>query len=152
MGYSSQVKIVAGKKPAASIRRIIKKYPNCALQEVGTNEQGETLFETGWGKWYEDDKTSYPEVAAIMKVVDKYVSLDPFKLTGVDVGMEYARVGEENDDKEYRTNGEGGGYLSIEVVAANRTDFKATPPKAPRKPKPKTVAKATTVKPKAKKK
>ena len=51
MGYRSEVKIVAGKKPAAEIRLVLKKFDGSPLTEVGTNMRGDTLFVADWVKW-----------------------------------------------------------------------------------------------------
>lgn len=127
MGYRSEVKIVAGKKPAAEIREVIKKYDGSPLTEIGTNDQGETLFVADWAKWYEDDD-DFPDVDSVMTVVDKYVYEIPRQQgnkLNVDQGMEYCRVGESDDDTDYRSNGAGGGYLSVGIKVHDEGSFKA---------------------------
>lgn len=144
MGYRSEVKIVAGKTAAKAIKRVLKKF-NLTPDKSGVNENGETLFEWDWIKWNDDE---FPEVAAVMVVVDKYISIDPFKIT-VDTGMEYCRAGEDTTDTEYRSNGGGGGYLSIGVCVSEDASFKPELPK----PKPtKVKAKAKTINPSTAKK
>lgn len=145
MGYRSEVKIVAGKTAAKAIKRVIKKF-NMTPDKIRVNEKGETLIEWDWLKWYEDDPDEFPEVSAIMAVVDKYISLDPFKIT-VDTGMEYCRAGEDTTDTEYRSNGGGGGYLSIGICVGDEASFKPEPPKPT-----KVNAKAKTIKPSTAKK
>lgn len=145
MGYRSDVKIVAGKTAAKAINRVLKKF-NMTPNNSRVNEKGETLFEWDGMKWYEDDKDGFPEVAAIMAVVDKYIGIDPFKIT-VDTGMEYCRAGEDITDNEYRSNGGGGGYLSIGVYVDDEARFKKEPPTPP-----KVKAKAKTIKPSTAKK
>ncbi len=134
MGYRSEVKIVAGKKPAAEIRNVLKKFDGSPLTEVGTNKRGDTLFVADWVKWYEDDPETFPEVAAVMEVIDKYDSL-PASESSADTGIEYCRVGEEDSDTEYRANGDCYGYLSVSVKCDQEDGFKP-------KPKPKAKPKA----------
>ena len=123
MGYRSEVKIVAGKKAADEIRTILSEHSS-QLQEIGTNDQGETLFAADWAKWYEDCADEFPDVDAIMTVVDKYV----YELTGddvgVDTGLEYCRVGEDDTDTDYKSNGGGYGYLSIGIKVDKEDCFK----------------------------
>lgn len=127
MGYRSEVKIVAGKNPAIALRDVIKKFDNiCQLSEAGTNERGDTLFSADWAKWYEDDDDEFPDVAAVMKVVKKFA----YELTSdahtPENGIEYARVGEDDSDTEYISNGCGYGYLSIGVKCSGEDKFKDT--------------------------
>ena len=125
MGYRSEVKIVAGRKAADEIRAIIAEHDT--LEEIGTNADGETLFVADWAKWYEND-ADFPGVDAIMTVVDKYVYEIPNHQVNqlhVDQGMEYCRVGESDDDTDYRSNGAGGGYLSIGIKVHDEGGFKA---------------------------
>jgi hypothetical protein len=136
MGYRSEVKIVAGKKAAAEIRAVIKKYDS-PLTEVGTNKRGDTLFACDWVKWYEDD-TDFPEVSAVMDVVNKYMSL-PASESSKDTGIEYCRVGEDYGDNDYQANGDGYGYLSVAVKCYEEEGFKP-------KPKPKAKAKGKKAK------
>ena len=135
MGYRSEVKIVAGKKPAAEIRNVLKKFDGSPLTEVGTNKRGDTLFVADWVKWYEDDPETFPEVAAVMEVIDKYDSLSASE-SSADTGIEYCRVGEDDSDTEYRANGDGYGYLSVSVKCDQEDGFKPKP-KAKTKPKSK---------------
>jgi hypothetical protein len=124
MGYRSEVKIVAGRKAADEIRTILAEHDS-QLTEIGTNDQGETLFAADWAKWYEDDD-DFPDVKAVMEVVDKYVyelSYQAKKLR-VDQGLEYCRVGESDDDTDYRSNGAGGGYLSVGIRVHDEGGFK----------------------------
>jgi hypothetical protein len=123
MSYYSTVKIVAGKNPANEIRDVLKNHKH-QLSEVGTNERGDTLFEAVGAKWYEDDPQEFPDVSEVMAVVDKYISMYGDEVN-TDNGMEYARVGDETDDVEYRNNGGGYGYLTIDVVCDNEDGFKA---------------------------
>ena len=104
---------VAGKKPAAEIRKVLKKYGGAPLSEIGTNERGDTLFAADWAKWYEHDDC-FPEVDAVMNIIDKYDSL-PSDKSSNDTGIEYCRVGEEDSDTEYRANGDCYGYLSVGI-------------------------------------
>jgi hypothetical protein len=122
MGYRSEVKIVAGKKPAVEIRKVLKKYDGSPLTEIGTNERGDTLFSADWVKWYEDDD-DFPEVDAIMKIIDKYDAWPRDKGTK-DTGIEYCRVGEDDSDTEYRANGDGYGYLSVGIKVGSEEGFK----------------------------
>lgn len=124
MGYRSEVKIVAGRKAADEIRAILAEHDS-SLTEIGTNDKGETLFVADWAKWYEDDE-DFPDVDAIMKVVDKYVCTEE---RGHDVGIEYCRVGEEDGDVAYQSNGEGYGYLSVGIKVHDEGSFKAAEPK-----------------------
>lgn len=127
MGYRSEVKIVAGRKAADEIRTILAEHSS-QLVEVGINDKGETLFAADWANWYEDDKDNYPAVDAIMTVVDKYVYEIPRQQVNklhVDQGMEYCRVGESDDDTDYRSNGVGGGYLSVGIKVHDEGSFKA---------------------------
>jgi hypothetical protein len=39
--------------------------------------------------------------------------------------MEYCRVGESDDDTDYRSNGAGGGYLSVGIKVHDEGGFKA---------------------------
>lgn len=133
MGYRSEVKLVAGKKPAEEIRLVLKKFDGSPLTEVGTNKRGDTLFVADWVKWYEDDPETFPDVAAVMEVIDKYNSL-PASESSPATGIEYCRVGEEDSDTEYRANGDGYGYLSVGVKCDQEDGFK---PKAKAKPKAK---------------
>ena len=121
MGYRSEVKIVAGRKAADEIRTILAEHDS-SLTEIGTNAKGETLFVADWAKWYEDEADEFPDVDAIMKVVDKYVCTEE---RGHDVGIEYCRVGEEDGDIEYQSNGEGYGYLSVGINVHDEDSFKA---------------------------
>lgn len=126
MGYYSEVKIVAGRKAADEIRVILAEN-NPGLEEIGTNAKGETLFAADWVKWYEDDKDAFPGVDAIMTVVDKYIYELPrsqSKELSVDQAMEYCRVGESDDDTEWRSNGAGGGYLSVGIKVHDEASFK----------------------------
>ena len=126
MGYYSEVKIVAGRKAADEIRVILSQH-NSGLEEIGTNAKGETLFVADWVKWYEDDKDAFPDVDAIMSVVDKYVYEIPrnhVDALPVDQGMEYCRVGESDDDTDWRSNGAGGGYLSVGIKVHDEGSFK----------------------------
>jgi hypothetical protein len=122
MGYYSEVKIVAGRKAADEIRTILAQHDS-SLEEIGTNAKGETLFVADWAKWYEDDD-GYPDVKAVMEVVDKYVYARD--TPPVDQGMEYCRVGESDDDTEWRSNGAGGGYLFIGIKVHDEASFKPT--------------------------
>ena len=127
MGYRSEVKIVAGRKAADEIRTILAEHDS-QLQEIGTNDQGETLFAADWAKWYEDCGDEFQDVDAIMTVVDKYVyeiPRDQVNELNVDQGMEYCRVGESDDDTDYRSNGAGGGYLSVGIKVYKEGSFKA---------------------------
>lgn len=135
MGYRSEVKIVAGKKPAAEIRKVLKKYDGAPLTEIGTNERGDTLFVADWVKWYEDDD-DFPEVDAVMKIVDKYDAL-PSDKRSKDTGIEYCRVGEDDSDTDYRANGDGYGYLSVGIRVDGEDGFTPKP-----KAKPKAKAKS----------
>jgi hypothetical protein len=119
MGYRSEVKIVAGKKAADEIRKILAEHDS-QLAEIGTNDKGETLFAADWAKWYEDDEDEFPDVAAIMAVVDKYA----YGLAGEDNGMEYCRAGEDDGDTEYKYNGRGYGYLSIGIKVDKEDGFR----------------------------
>lgn len=132
MGYRSEVKIVAGKKPATEIRKVLKKYDGSPLSEIGTNERGDTLFSAEWVKWYTDDDC-FPDVDAIMKIIDKYESLPSDKRSN-DTGIEYCRVGEDDSDTEYRANGDGYGYLSVSIRVDGENGF-TSKPKAKSKPK-----------------
>lgn len=126
MGYRSEVKIVAGRKAADEIRKIIAEHDG-PLTEIGTNDNGETLFTADWAKWYEDDD-DFPDVDAIMTVVDKYVYEIPRQQVNelhVDQGMEYCRVGESDNDTDWRSNGAGGGYLSVGIKVHDEGSFKA---------------------------
>lgn len=126
MGYRSDVKIVAGRKAADEIRKIIAEHDG-PLTEIGTNDKGETLFAADWAKWYEDDD-DFPDVDAIMTVVDKYVYEIPRQQVNelhVDQGMEYCRVGESDNDTDWRSNGAGGGYLSVGLKVHDEGSFKA---------------------------
>lgn len=126
MGYRSEVKIVAGRKAADEIRTIIAEHDG-PLTEIGTNDKGETLFAAVWAKWYEDDD-DFPDVDAIMTVVDKYVYEIPRQQVNelhVDQGMEYCRVGESDNDTDWRSNGAGGGYLSVGIKVDDEGSFKA---------------------------
>lgn len=126
MGYRSEVKIVAGSKAADEIRTILAEHDG-PLTEIGTNDKGETLFVADWAKWYEDDD-DFPDVDAIMTVVDKYVYEIPRQQVNklhVDQGMEYCRVGESDNDTDYRSNGAGGGYLSVGIKVYEEGSFKA---------------------------
>lgn len=131
MGYRSEVKIVAGKKPAAEIRLVLKKFDGSPLTEVGTNKRGDTLFVADWVKWYEDDPETFPEVAAVMEVIDKYDSL-PASESSADTGIEYCRVGEDDSDTEYRANGDCYGYLSVSVKCDQEDGFKPKPKAKPK--------------------
>ena len=125
MGYYSEVKIVAGRKAADEIRTIIAEH-NSQLAEIGTNSKGETLFAADWAKWNEVDD-DFPDVKAVMEVVDKYVYELPrsqSEALSVDQGMEYCRVGESDDDTEWRSNGAGGGYLSVGIKVHGEASFK----------------------------
>lgn len=127
MGYRSEVKIVAGRKAADEIRTILAEH-NSMLSEIGTNDKGETLFAADWVKWYEDDADEFPDVDAIMTVVDKYVYEIPSHQGNrlpIDQGMEYCRVGESDDDTDYKSNGVGGGYLSVGIKVYDEGGFKA---------------------------
>lgn len=127
MGYRSEVKIVAGRKAADEIRTILAEQ-NSQLTEIGTNDKGETLFAADWAKWYEDEADEFPDVDAIMTVVDKYVYEIPRQQVNklhIDQGMEYCRVGESDDDTDYRSNGAGGGYLSVGIKVHDEGSFKA---------------------------
>ena len=141
MGYRSEVKIVAGRKAADEIRTILAEQ-DTQLQEIGTNKNGETLFVADWAKWYEDDADEFPDVDAIMTVVDKYAYEVPRQQgnkLNVDQGMEYCRVGESDDDTDYRSNGAGGGYLSVGIVVHDEGSFKV--PKKSKTVKPTTKKK-----------
>jgi len=127
MGYRSEVKIVAGRKAADEIRTILAEHYS-GLSEIGTNNQGETLFAADWVKWYEDYADEFPDVNAIMAVVDKYVYEIPRNQGNklhIDQGMEYCRVGEDDSDTDYRSNGVGGGYLSVGIKVHDEGSFKA---------------------------
>lgn len=127
MGYHSEVKIVAGRQAADEIRAILAEHDNTGLEEIGTNAKGETLFAADWVKWYEDDKDEFPGVDAIMTVVDKYVyELPRTHATELPIeqAMEYCRAGESDDDTEWRSNGAGGGYLSIGIKVDDEASFK----------------------------
>ena len=126
MGYRSEVKIVAGRKAADEIRKIMSEQ-STQLEEIGTNDKGETLFVADWAKWYENDD-EFPDVNDIMTVVDKYVYEIPRHQVNplhIDQGMEYCRVGEDDSDTDYRSNGAGGGYLSIGIKVHDEDSFKA---------------------------
>lgn len=126
MGYRSEVKIVAGKKAAAEIRDIIKKFDGSPLTEVGTNKRGDTLFVADWVKWYEDEPNDFPDVAAVMEVVEKYEGIYGDD-TGKDTAIEYCRVGESDNDTDYRANGDSYGYLSVGVRCDQEDGFKPKP-------------------------
>ena len=125
MGYRSDIKIIAGKKAAAEFRKVNKKYDLFTETE---GENGEWLFEADYLKWYEDD-ADYPDVAAYMEVVDKYV--DDFKAGKNGGGMVYVRSGETDDDFEWRSNDGTTGSLYRTIAVEGFT------PKPPPPPKPK---------------
>ena len=58
---------------------------------------------------------SFPEVKAVMDIVEEYANKSG---GGREDGIEYARMGEENEDYEWRGNGSLPSYLcrTIEVV------------------------------------
>ena len=127
MGYRSEVKIVAGKNPAIALREVLKKFEDiCQLSEIGTNERGDTLFSADWAKWYEDEEDEFPDVAAVMGVVNKFAYDLTSDAKTPENGIEYARVGEDDSDTDYISNGCGYGYLSIGVKCSGEDKFKDT--------------------------
>jgi hypothetical protein len=120
MGYRSNIKILAGEAAAKALTKLNKKHDVFTLTE---GEGGEFLFEADYIKWYEE----YPEVAAFMKVVNKFLA----KTTGHENGIHFLRDGEEDDDVENMSNGLLNGYLTTSVVAEDFTPKKpadTTPP------------------------
>lgn len=113
MSYCSEVKILAGKNVAKKINEAIKKF-GCPFDTIKEDNNGVTLFAADSVKWYEDDD-SFPEVKAVMDIVEEYANKSG---CGREDGIEYARMGEENEDYEWRGNGSLPAYLcrTIEVV------------------------------------
>ena len=124
MGYRSNIKILAGEKVAKELIKVNTKYD---VFEFTEGENGEYLFEADYLKWYEDDPDNFPDVAAFMKVVNKYLA----KSSGHENGIQYLRDGEEDGDMENLSNGLLHGYLTTSVVAEGFTPKKpvdTTPP------------------------
>lgn len=124
MGYRSDIKILAGEKAAKELIKLNKKHD---VFEVTEGENGEYLFEAEYLKWYDDDPDNYPDVAAFMKVVLKYIT----KSSGHENGIQFLRDGEEDDDIENLSNGLLHGYLTTSIVAEGFTPKKpadTTPP------------------------
>jgi hypothetical protein len=98
MGYRSEVKILAGKNPAKELHEINEKYHIFDSETPGKG--GITLFTCDWVKWYEDDDM-FPEVDAVMEVIDKYEDIH----TGTrEDGIDYYRIGEDSEDIDHRSN------------------------------------------------
>lgn len=110
MGYRSNVKILAGEAAAKALIKLNKKHD---VFEVTEGENGEYLFVGEYLKWYED----YPDVAAFMKVVNKYLD----KKDGHENGIQFLRDGEEDSDTENMSNGLLNGYLTTSIVAEGFT-------------------------------
>ena len=124
MGCRSDIKILAGEAAAKELIRVNKKYD---LFQFTEGENGEYLFEADCLKWYDDDPDSYPDVAAFMKVVLKYIT----KSRGHENGIQFLRDGEEDGDMENLSNGLLHGYLTMGIVAEDFTPKKpadTTPP------------------------
>lgn len=120
MGYTSNIKILAGEAAAKDLIKLNKKHD---VFEFTEGENGEYLFAGEYLKWYED----YPEVKAFMKVVDKYLA----KSSGHENGIQFLRDGEDDDDVENMSNGLLHGYLTTNVIAEHFTPKKpadTTPP------------------------
>lgn len=120
MGYRSNIKILAGEAAAKALIKVNKKHD---LFQFTEGENGEYLFEADGLKWYEE----YPDVAAFMKVVNKYLD----KKDGHENGIQFLRDGEDYDDTESMSNGLLHGYLTTSIVAEDFTPKKpadTTPP------------------------
>lgn len=127
MGYRSDIKIIAGKNAAKELLRVNNKYNLLTFTE-GENDLW--LFEADYVKWYEDDPDNFPDVAAVMKVVDKYRTK-----SGKENGICYYRNGESDDDSETISNGELSAYVCSGIMVDGFTPKKpadTTPPKGKR--------------------
>ena len=124
MGYRSDIKILAGDAAAKELIKVNKKYD---LFQFTEGENGEYLFTADYLKWCDDDPDNYPDVAAFMKVVNKYLA----KTAGHENGIHFLRDGEDDEDLENLSNGLLSSYLTTSVVAEGFTPKKpadTTPP------------------------
>jgi hypothetical protein len=97
MGYRSDIKILAGKNPAKELHEINVKHQ---IFTETPGKGGVTLFVGEWLKWYEDDDL-FPEVDAVMEVVDKY---EDIQTGNREDGIDYYRLGEDSEDIDHRSN------------------------------------------------
>ena len=108
MGYRSDIKIIAGKNAAKELLRVNNKYNLLTFTE-GENDLW--LFEADYVKWYEDDPDNFPDVAAVMKVVEKYRTK-----SGKENGICAGRAG-----KMHQTAPEVGVLSANGIVGASQT-------------------------------
>ena len=104
MGYYSKVRILARKKVADKIFTAIKDTGS-PFDEIKVSPSGKTYYFETYAKWYEDDPESFPDVDAVMSVLDE---VDGEKDGEQD--YTYIRVGEEDGDIDRRCFGFG--YLN----------------------------------------
>ena len=115
MGYRSEVKIVAGKNTAKELLAVNAKHE---LFNVTEGDNDEWLFEADWLKWYEDE----PDVAAYVEVIEKFEVK-----TGRDDGLCFLRLGEDDTDVEFRSNGGTYADLSHTIMVNGFTPKKSKP-------------------------
>lgn len=96
MAYYSTVRMLATKKAAKKIFKAIKDTGS-PFSEIKVSPSGNTYFFGACTKWYDDDPEYFPDVAAVMKTLDK---LD-------DDDFIFIRVGEEDGDIDRRGFGDG---------------------------------------------
>lgn len=115
MGYYSTVRLLAKKKVAKKIFKAIKDTGS-PFNEIKVSPSGQTYYFEAYTKWYEYASDGYPDVNAVMGVLD---AVDEEK--DGDHDYTYIRVGEEDGDIDRR--GFGFGYLDEgEVYSDGRSD------------------------------
>jgi len=68
MGYRSDVQILASKKVAKQIFKVIKKHGN-VFDDIKVSPTGNTFYFSTYCKWYDDCPEDYPDVCAIRDVL-----------------------------------------------------------------------------------
>ena len=68
MGYRSDVQILASKKVADEIFKVIKEHGNL-FDDIKVSPTGNTYYFSTYCKWYDDSPEDYPDVCAIRDVL-----------------------------------------------------------------------------------
>ena len=110
MGYYSKVRILADKTVAKKVFAALQVHGS-PFDEIKVSPTGNTYYFEADTKWYEDDPECFPEVDAVMGVLDE---ADESKYY-------YIRVGEEDGDID--RFGRGCGYLEGDIYTDDRSEL-----------------------------
>lgn len=95
MGYYSTVRLLAKKKVAKKIFTALKEHKWSPFDELKVSPSGQTYYFEAYTKWDEYCRGSYPDVDAVMDVLDNADEEDYYLI----------RVGQEDGDIDRYGNG-----------------------------------------------